>query len=157
MEHEEVIIDSFTVVGLSTRANNTDEKSTNDIRKLRMEFLLSNMGDEVQNRISDDIYCVYTDFAGGAYDDYTIILGYKVANTNGINGIGSKYRSVEVEGGKYYKYIAEGEVPQCVFETWRYIWDSDIKRRFTTDFDVFGEHAVLDSQKGQVITYLSVE
>jgi len=154
MEYEEVTIEGFSVVGVSIRTTNKDDKSERDIRKLRMEFLLNNVADNIHNRISDDIYCIYIDFDNGEEGEYTAILGYKVYDTNDDTG---EYAYGKVAGGKYYKFVSEGEVPQCGRPTWEYIWKSDIKRKYLTDFDVYGESAVVGSKKGQVITYISVE
>jgi predicted transcriptional regulator YdeE len=154
MEYEEVTIEGFSVVGVSIRTTNKDDQSERDIRKLRMEFLLNNIADDIHNRVSDDIYCIYVDFDGKKDGEYTAILGYRVSNTNDDTG---EYAYGEVAGGKYYKFVSEGEVPQCARPTWEYIWNSDINRKYLTDFDVFGETAIVGSKKGQVITYISVE
>jgi predicted transcriptional regulator YdeE len=47
----------------------------------------------------------------------------------------------EFVGENFIKYVAKGEMPKAVVETWQKIWSSDktLNRKYTYDFEVYGE------------------
>lgn len=154
MEYEEVILEGFSVVGISIRTTNKNDQSEKDIRRLRMEFFSKNIADDINNRVSDDLYCVYNDFEDGEEGHYTAIMGYKVYDTNDVTG---EYAYADVEAGKYLKFITKGEIPHSARATWEYIWNTNLNRKYMTDFDVFDKNSGIGSDKGQLTTYISVE
>ena len=153
MKYEEIILDDFSIVGISVRTWNKDGKGVADIQKLWTDFMSNNVADDINNRLSDEIYCVYTDYESDKDGAYTVILGYKVSDTNDVTG---EYDYKDIPGGKYFKFVGEGKIPECVGKTWAYIWNSNIERRYLADFEVYGKEA-MDPENAKVVTYLSVE
>jgi len=49
----------------------------------------------------------------------------------------------ELDGGKYLKFVAGGEMPKAVIKTWEEIWkrDEELQRKYTADFEVYGRKA----------------
>lgn len=153
MKHEEVNLEQFSVVGISVRTINKDGKAAKDIAKLWDDFKNNNIQDEINNRLSDDIYCIYSDYESDKDGEYTVIIGYKVNNTNDITG---EFDYKDIPAGKYYKFVSEGTLPESVTETWKHIWQSDIKRAYYADFEVYSPET-LSLERVMVPTYLSVE
>ncbi len=56
----------------------------------------------------------------------------------------------------YRVFISGGPLPSSVQETWLNIWKSDLKRRYTADFDVYGPHST-NPNKAVVRTFVSIE
>ena len=46
---------------------------------------------------------------------------------------------VIVEAGDYALMSASGKQPDSLIETWTAIWQSDLDRRFKTDFEIYGQ------------------
>jgi predicted transcriptional regulator YdeE len=44
---------------------------------------------------------------------------------------------ITIAAGKYEVCTLEGKCPQNVLSAWQEIWDSDINRRYATDYDVY--------------------
>jgi predicted transcriptional regulator YdeE len=42
---------------------------------------------------------------------------------------------------KYYVEIAQGTLPDAIIEAWQMIWQSDIKRTFKFDFELYDDRA----------------
>jgi len=154
MNYEEIRIGDFSIVGISVRTTNKDGKSVEDIQKLWTDFFSNNVADDISDRLSEDIYCMYTDYESDHHGEYTVILGYKVSDTNEISG---EYYYKDIPAGKYYKFEAEGKIPECVGKTWDYIWKSDFKRSYIADFDVYSAENAFNPEKAKVTTYLSIE
>lgn len=154
MKQEEVVLDKFSVVGISVRTTNQDYKSQGDIAKL-WEIFLRNGYLESMPKVSDDIYCIYTDYESDYTGEYTTVLGYKVADAESIP-TNLSLTIKEIPSSKYYKYISEGELPYAVGKTWAHIWQSDIDRRYLADFDVYGKEAK-DPANAKITTFLSIK
>jgi predicted transcriptional regulator YdeE len=46
-------------------------------------------------------------------------------------------RRVRVPASRYAVITGTGEMPQAVMDTWQRVWDSDLPRAFTADFEVY--------------------
>lgn len=153
MEHEEVTLDSFTIVGISVRTTNQNHQSQGDIAKLWEVFFRNNVMQMIPNKVSDDIYCIYTDYESDYTAAYTTVLGCKVSS---LLNIPADLIVKEISASKYNKYISEGELPYAVGKTWAHIWQSNINRRYLADFDVYGEEAK-DPKNARIMTFLSIK
>ncbi|MFB0496931.1 GyrI-like domain-containing protein [Mucilaginibacter sp. OAE612] len=135
---DKVTIKGFFLVGISVRTTNQGGQAMKDIAGLWNWFMSEHVLQQVVNRVSDDIYCVYTDYESDKDGFYTAVLGCKVATKDNIpEGL----ICITVPPGNYNRYIAKGALPQSVGETWHQIWTSDIDRRYMADFDVYGERS----------------
>ncbi|MDU1891338.1 MAG: effector binding domain-containing protein [Dysgonomonas sp.] len=155
MGHEVVVLEKFTVVGISVRTTNQNHQSQADIAKLWEIFFRNEAIHSLPNKVSNDIYCIYTDYESDYTGEYTTVLGYKVSDTDGIAS-GLNLTIKEIPECTYYKYISEGELPYAVGKTWAHISQSDIDRRYLADFDVYGEEAK-DHKNAKIITFLSIK
>lgn len=81
------------------------------------------------------IYSIYTDYESDYRGKYTAIIGMKV---NSLDSIPEGLVGRVFEGGEYVKFIAKGEMPDAVADTWRKIWskDQELNRSYTADFEV---------------------
>lgn len=155
MNYQEIEDKSFTVVGISIRTSNKNGKAMQDIGALWKRFFAENISAIIPNKVSEDIYCMYTDYESDFTGEYTAILGCKVSSTDNIpEGLISK----EVSASKYHIYEATGEVHEAVGKTWGYIGGQaeNTDRAYEADFDVYGKDAA-DSKNATVRTYLSVK
>lgn len=155
MKREEVVLETFTIVGISVRTTNQNHKSQEDIAKLWESFFLNGVVQTIPNKVSNDIYCIYTDYESDYTGKYTTIIGYKVSS---IEGIPTNKNLIikDFPECKYYKYISEGELPYAVGKTWAHIWQSDIDRAYIADFDIYGDEAK-DPKNARITTFLSIK
>ncbi len=127
-------LDGFSVVGLSIITDN--EKASEEINALWEKFFKQNIGQEVKNRVDDVIYAVYSDYEGDHTKPYRLTIGYKI---NGEPQIKGHLHHVKVQSDDYAMMSAAGEQPKALIETWQTIWQSDLDRKFKTDFEVYGK------------------
>lgn len=153
MNFEEIVLNDFTIVGISVETINADGKAQQDITVLWQRFLSESILQQIPNKVSEDIYCVYTNYESDYKGKYTTILGCKVASVDTSSHI---FVVKEIIGGKYYKFISEGPIPESVGRTWSNIWETDYPRRYSADFDIYGAKSQ-DLISPQTETYLSIK
>jgi predicted transcriptional regulator YdeE len=142
------IITAFNVIGISVRTTNENMQAAKDIPALWNKFINESILDKIPNKITNDVYCIYTDYEKDYTKPYTTILGCKVDSINSIpDGMVTK----TFEEAKYIKHIAKGNILQgLVYNEWLKIWDASIERTYIADFEVYGakaqnpEHAEVD-------------
>jgi predicted transcriptional regulator YdeE len=132
-------IQSFNIIGISVRTTNARGKSAIDIPALWDKFISGQVAEKIPGKIDNTVYCVYTEYEKDHTRPYTVILGCQVPNLDNIpEGLTGK----TIETGDYYRHKAKGDISQgVVFYAWTAIWNSDIPRAFTSDFEVYGEKA----------------
>ncbi|MCC9071086.1 GyrI-like domain-containing protein [Flavobacterium sp. F-65] len=136
---EQITIDTFFIIGLSVRTTNENGQSGTDIPALWNKFMTENTIENIPNKIDNSIYCIYTEYEKDYTKPYTTILGCKVSTLDNIpNGMIGK----TIEKETYNQYIAEGNLSEgVVFQKWTEIWNSDLNRKYTADFEIYGENA----------------
>jgi predicted transcriptional regulator YdeE len=153
MSHTTTTLDEFTIAGISVRTTNENGKAANDIGALWQRFFSENVIDKIDNKVSDDIYCIYTDYESDFTGAYTTIIGCKViANAQFSGGLIVR----KVPSSTYQLYKSTGRLPDTVLATWQEIWQSSIERNYIADFDVYGE-GCRDPDNAVVETYVSVK
>jgi predicted transcriptional regulator YdeE len=144
---------AFYVVGLSIRTTNQNDQAMKDIGELWNRFLGENISDSVPGKVSDDKYGIYTDYESDANGPYTVLLGHKVSSMDSVpEGLTGR----EIPAGNYALFKAKGKIPDVVVETWQRIWNSDIKRAYASDFELYKAGSV-GPDISEVETYVSVK
>ncbi len=147
-------IQKFSVIGISVRTSNENGKAGQDIPALWNKFMTEGIAEQIPNKIDNSIYCIYTEYEKDHTKPYTTILGCKVGNLDEIpNGmVGQTF-----EETTYSKHIAKGNILQgMVFNEWTKIWNSDLSRTFTADFEVYGEKAQ-NPENAEVDIFIAVK
>lgn len=130
----------FKIIGISVRTTNKNNQSQQDLGKLWNNFFSENIIDKIPNKISGNIITIYTDYKSDYTDEYTTIIGVPVSTLDEIpNGLIGR----EFEGDNFQKFIAKGEMPNAVVNTWIDIWrrDKELNRKYTYDFEVYGQNS----------------
>jgi predicted transcriptional regulator YdeE len=80
------------------------------------------------------VYCRYkSDYTA----PYTTLLGCKV---NSIETIPDGFDYIEIANGNYEQFEAKGNLMEgVVYKKWVDIWNTDLSRAYTTDFELYGE------------------
>jgi predicted transcriptional regulator YdeE len=146
-------LEDFEIIGISVRTTNQNQQAEKDIETLWNSFYTSDLKSKIKDKISEDLYCVYADYETDSSGAYTTVLGYQVKpGTLPPSGLVRKV----ILRSSYQVFISEGPLPSSVQETWLNIWNSDLKRRYTADFDVYGHHST-NPNKAIVRTFISIE
>ena len=145
---------SFYVIGIETRTTNENNQCFVDIKNTWQKFFSENILEKIPNKVDGTIYSVYTDYEGDHTQPYTYILGAKV---NAIDSIPEGMRAIEVPASQYKKFTAKGNLNEnVVYEEWKKIWNTPLKRTYTTDFEILDERAK-NPENAEVDIFISVE
>ncbi|MEO5684041.1 MAG: effector binding domain-containing protein [Chitinophagaceae bacterium] len=132
-------IETFCITGITVRTSNAPGMAEKDIPQLWNRFFAENIINQLLYTTSNDIYCVYTQYETDYTGPYTAILGCRVEKSVPAP---AGFASVTIEAGNYNLFTAKGNLQEgVVFNEWTGIWQSSLKRSYTTDFEVYGKKA----------------
>ena len=148
-------IQKFNVIGISTRTINTNGQSAIDIEALWQKFWEGKILNKIPNKISSDIFAIYTDYETNFTGYYTTIIGLSVST---LDEIPEQMIGITIDTNVYHKIVSKGKMPNSIGKTWLDIWadkELDSKRAYNADFTVHGIK-YNDGDHAEVETYLSV-
>ena len=130
-------LDSFMVIGISTRTTNENNQAATDIPALWQRFIGEQTMGKIPNKTGDSLYCIYTEYEKDHTRPYTTVLGCAVEN---LESIPDGMTGVTIGQANYEKFEAKGNLAEgAVFNEWTRIWNTDLKRAYTADFEVYDE------------------
>lgn len=134
-----VKIEPFKVIGISVRTTNENGQAAKDIPLLWEKMINEDILNSIPNRIDNTLYSIYTDYEKDHTKPYTMVLGCQVEN---LDDIPEGMIGYSFDGGEYLKFTIKGDVSKdLVINEWMKIWEMDLDRVFTADFEVYGKKA----------------
>lgn len=132
------IMNEFYIIGISVRTTNENNQVAKDIPALWERFMVEGIIDKIPNKIDGTIYCLYTDYESDHTKPYTTILGCKVATIENVpDGMVAKH----IEAGHYGEINLQGNLlNSLVYNAWISIWNANLDRKFTTDYEVYAQN-----------------
>jgi predicted transcriptional regulator YdeE len=116
------------------------------------KFFTEKVLQKIPNKVSDTVYAVYTDYEGDYTGDYTYIIGCEVST---LGEIPEGFVSKTIPKTTYAVYKAEGAFPKSVENVWGHIWNSGLKRAYTSDFEIY--RTTFDPVKNpEVLIYIAL-
>jgi predicted transcriptional regulator YdeE len=146
-------LEAFHLIGISVRTTNVNNQALKDIGELFGYFVGQNILEKIPNKITGDIYCVYTNYESDYNGPYTTIIGCKVSSLENIPiGLIGK----TIPDSKYQVYRSTGKLSISLAKTWEGIWNADLNRSYSADFDIYGDKA-RDYENAEVDTYVAID
>lgn len=134
-----VKIEPFKVIGIAVRTTNENGQAGKDIPVLWEKMISEDIVNSIPNKIDNTIYSIYTDYEKDHTKPYTTVLGCQVEN---LDNIPEGMVGYSFDGGDYLKFTTKGDLSKgLVINEWLKIWDMDLGRVFSADFEVYGEKA----------------
>ncbi|HFA50747.1 MAG TPA: AraC family transcriptional regulator [Bacteroidetes bacterium] len=110
--------------------------------------------EKVPNKLSEDIFCIYTNYESDHTKPYTTLLGCKVAD---LKNIPPGMTGLSFNKSEYKCFTAKGNLMEgAVWNKWAEIWNADIDRAFTADFEIYGENAK-DPKNAEVEIFVALK
>ena len=149
MKHQKL-----NIIGITVRTCNADGSAQKDIPSLWAKFMEGQMASKIPNKMTEDIYCIYTEYEKDHLSPYTTLLGCRVKN---LDDIPEGMKGMSFVESNYEKFTAKGNIMQgIVFDAWLKIWDTSLSRTYTADFEVYGERAQ-NPEDAEVDIYVAVK
>jgi len=143
----------FRLAGVSVRTTNQNGQSQKDIGALWARVMSDNLLQKIGDKASHDTYCVYTDYETDHTGFYIALIGCKI---NSLANITEGFTGITMPAGKYQVYTLSGKFPENVHEAWLEIWNSDVERKYTADFDLYSANAK-SFEETEVKIYLAIK
>lgn len=150
MKYEVVELKEKTVVGVMAGTNNYAPDMGQVIGGLWQQFYGGIHG-KISHKTNGKALGIYTDYEGDEKADYHVIVAYEVDMADEIPE-GTVKRVLPA--GKYAKFIVRGHMQKAVAEFWEKLWQMDLSRTFTCDFE---EYQNGNMEDGEIHIYISIK
>lgn len=152
---EKLSVAPFKLIGITVRTSNVNpEKTAQDIGGLWQRLLAEQLVAQIPNKVDTTVYSAYTDFESDHTGAYTTVLGCKV---HSLADIPEGMEGFTCAGGAYQKFVCRGDLSKgAVYGAWADIWQRDLKRTYSLDFEVYGPKA-LNPADAEVDIFVAVE
>lgn len=150
-KHPRETKDVLRVIGIQMKTTNEKGQSGKDISHLWDKFRQENILDKIPNKKSKNILALYSDYEG----DYTQPFNYMICcEVTSLEDVPAGMISKIVPPADYTILKAKGKFPDCLIETWQSIWQSDLKRSYRYDFEVY---KTMDPNHADIDVYIGVK
>lgn len=132
-----MILEKFRLMGIKLphRTSNADGRANVDCGTLWQKFESDLIYSKIPNKIGEEIYAVYYDYDTDQAGEYSYFIGCKVADDAQSN----EFDIIDIPEQNYKIEIAKGQMPDCIADAWRKIWEKDEARAYLYDFEVYSE------------------
>jgi predicted transcriptional regulator YdeE len=62
--------------------------------------------------------------------------------------------SLFIPAGQYLQFISKGTIPNCIANSWKAIWNTEMNRAYQFDFEIYGERST-DWNNAEVDIFIS--
>ena len=149
-----VKLEEITLIGLSlgTSTTNAGGQAAIDCGTLWQKFEKGNYTETIPEKLTDEIVAVYHNYEGDFTKPYSYFIGVKVKPDAKIpDGL----EKLSIPKASYQKIESKGIIPDCIANSWKEIWNSNMARAYKADFEVY-DHRSKDWKSGEVDIFISV-
>lgn len=115
-------------------------------------FMGENIYAQIPGKSSEEVVALYCDYAGDCTQPYSLVIGCWVESADQIpEGMVAK----EVPGGKFAYFLAKGEHPKALVDTWGHVWQTELQRSYTGDYEIYGQKFF--AQDPQVDLFIAID
>ena len=153
MKYEIVELEEKVAQGIKIKTTNKDGKAVQDIGITWQKLFADGIYEKIPNKVNNKTIGLYTEYEGDYTKPYTFIAGAEVSQEL---QIGEELEGIIIPKGKYAKFIITGDVQNSVGQAWQEIWNMDLKRKYTCDFEEYQNNSE-DMQKQEIHIYIALE
>lgn len=128
-------VPSFEVMGVSAKISGAE--AVEEINALWEDFFEEQVAAKIGLAEDDMIFAVYSDYEGDHTKPFRLTIGFKVPE-DADKEFPEEFHRVKVREETYALMSCGGEQPKSMMDGWKAVWESDLDRRFATDFEVYG-------------------
>ena len=131
--------DEKHLIGVEARTSNAAETN---LETAKIPALWQRFFQVVQSiphrKNSNIIYGTYTKYASDHHGEYSLIIASEVKS---LGSVPDGMVTATLVAGRYRMFVAQGQMPQALIETWGQIWNNftgegEDERAYTTDYEV---------------------
>lgn len=150
-KHPRETKDTLKVIGIQMKANPEKGQASKDIAKFWEKFRKENIFEKIPNKKSKEILVLYSDYEGDYSKPYNYMICCEVTSLEDVPP-GMVTRIIPT--ADYTVLKAQGKFPECLLQTWQNIWQSDLKRTYRYDLEIY---KTLDLNNADIDIYIGVK
>jgi predicted transcriptional regulator YdeE len=146
---------AFSIIGIQTRTSNAKEMAgAANIANLWQRFHTEQIFSKIPDLVDQNIYGVYHDYESDMNGEYTLTAGVKVKSNAPVP---AGYYKIDIPQHKYAKFTSDqGAMPQVVIEAWQKIWNTNLNRSYTFDYELY-DHRCVDMVNSQIDVFIAIK
>lgn len=152
MNYEIVELEEKLVEGIAIRTTNENGKSMGDIANLWQKFFEQGIYQTIENKINGKTIGLYTNYEGDYTKPYQFLTCVEVSSKSKEQG--EKVTQI-IPKGKYAKFTITGDVLEAVGQLWGEIWNMDLDRKYTCDFEEY-QNTSDDMKNQEIYVYIAL-
>ena len=153
MKYEIIELEQKVITGIRIKTTNQDGRAMQDIGITWQRLFADGIYNKIPNKVNGKTIGLYTEYEGDYTKPYTFIAGAEVSQKV---QIGEEIESIIIPKGKYAKFVITGDVQNSVRQAWQEIWNMDLKRKYTCDFEEYQNNSE-DMQKQEIHIYIALD
>ncbi len=153
MKYEIVKLEEKTITGIRIKTTNQDGKAMQDIGITWQKLFEDGIYEKIPNKINGKTIGLYTEYEGDYTKPYTFIAGAEVSQKIQKS---EEIESIIIPKGRYAKFVITGDVQNSVGQAWQEIWNMDLKRKYTCDFEEYQNNSE-DMLKQEIHIYIALD
>ena len=153
MEYEIVELKEKIVEGVEIITTNQNGKSLQDIAEMWQKFFTEGIYNKIENKSNNKTIGLYTEYEGDYTKPYTFVVCSEVKKES--QNLENRVIKT-IQEGKYAKFVITGDVQKSVGEAWDKIWNMDLKRKYTCDFEEY-QNNTEDMNNQEIHIYIAIE
>ena len=153
MKYEIVELEEKIITGIRIKTTNQDGKAMQYIGTTWQKLFTNGIYENIPNKVNGKTIGLYTEYEGDYTKPYTFIAGAEVSKEV---QIGEEIESIIIPKGKYAKFVITGDVQNSVGQAWQEIWNMELKRKYTCDFEEY-QNNFEDMLKQEIHIYIALD
>lgn len=146
MNYEIVNLEQKIVVGVSAITSNNNPKMGEVIAGLWVKLYEGGVHSMIKNKVNEYAIGLYSDYSN---DQYCVTAGNEVSKADN-----DQLTVKIIPAGKYAKFSIHGHMQTAVAKAWGEIWQMDLDRSFTGDFE---EYLNSDWENADIDIYIALK
>lgn len=152
MKYEIVELQEKVVAGIKIKTTNQNGKAVQDIGTTWQKFFADGIYEMLPNKMNGKTIGLYTEYEGDCTKPYAFIAGTEVSQMAESD---EEIASAVIPKGKYAKFVIIGDVKNSVGQAWQEIWNMNLNRKYTCDFEEYQNNSE-DMQKQEIHIYIAI-
>lgn len=153
MEYKTIEKGPMQIMGISVRTSIENNQAAEDLPLLWAKFFSEGVQANIPYQKSGEIIGLYCEYEKDHTKPYTVVAGCEVSVVGDVpEGMVVKH----LPASKYAVFEITGPFPLRLQEAWLWIWQSDLKRTFTGDFEVY-QIGFDGAENSDIHLYIAIE
>lgn len=151
MKYEIVTRRRATLAGLRIRTCNSAPDMSAKIGTLWSRFYGEGIYSSIPGKVNEKAVGLYTNYDSKEQGEYDVFVGCETARAENLPD-GTDIQ--DIPAGRYAKFVVRGQMRRAVREFWEKLWQMELPRAFTCDFE---EYQNADMEDAVIHIYISLK